>query len=352
MTQSTSKIHVIVVFGGQSDEHDVSLVSATHVIRALDPVKYDVSAFGISREGRWYDATKLLTQPKPSTDGQLGVFKTAELVVDGTPIDALMSFSADSTTPTVVFPVLHGPHGEDGTVQGLLELAGVPYVGSKVLGSALAMDKAMAKQVLAGAGIAQTPFAVIRQHDYSYSRACQIADDLGYPVFVKPSNLGSSIGITKVHERSELEDAIAIAFGHDRKIVLEHGVVAREIEVAVLGNNQPRASIAGEIVPSREFYDYEDKYVVDGAQLLVPAPLTAEQSDRVRSLALSVFETLGLAGMARVDFLYDEAADVFLCNEANTIPGFTPISMYPRLWQQSGLTYGGLLDELIALALE
>jgi D-alanine-D-alanine ligase len=350
---TNQRTHVVVLFGGKSAEHDVSRVSATHVIDALDRDKYDVHAIAISRDGMWFDATKQLQDDGATGDSaEAGVFASAKLVADGVAIDPLSALRPVDGAPTVVFPVLHGPFGEDGTVQGLLEVVGVPYVGSGVLGSSIAMDKSVAKELLGAAGIAQAPFVSFRRHEWTADKAAEVVAQLGLPLFVKPSNLGSSIGISKVKTAADLQAAVEIAFGHDSSIVIEQGVTAREIEVAVLGNDTPRASVPGEIVPSREFYDFEDKYVTDGAQLLAPAKLTDEQSDRVRALALEVFATLRLRGLARIDFLFDEAADVFYCNEANTMPGFTPISMYPRLWRESGLTYSGLLDELIALAQE
>ncbi len=278
-----------------------------------------------------------------------------ELAVEGPPTSAaplLAAAGAGADGPTVVLPLLHGPLGEDGTVQGLLELADAPYVGSGVLGSALAMDKAMAKQVLAQQGIPQARWLAFHETELSPSAPGVVADQLGLPVFVKPSNLGSSVGITKAKTVAEVERAIHVALDYDEWVVIEEAVTGREIEVAVLGNTEPHASVPGEIVPGREFYDYEDKYVEDGARLLVPAPLTDEEAATVRHLALEVFRTLRCEGMARVDFFYEDGGRGFLCNEANTIPGFTPISMYPKLWQASGLPYDELIDELVRLALE
>ena len=253
---------------------------------------------------------------------------------------------------TVVMPLLHGPMGEDGTVQGLLELANVAYVGAGVLGSALGMDKAMAKQVLAANGIAQARHRSFRQHELTSGLPAAIADDLGLPVFVKPANMGSSVGVTKAKTIEALGDAIEVALSYDEWVVVEEAIVGREIEVAVLGNLEPRASVAGEIVPAAEFYDYADKYLDDGSQALVPAPLSADESDTVRALALQVFGVLRCEGLARVDFFFEEGGRGFLCNEVNTMPGFTPISMYPKLWIASGLSYPELIDELVRLAIE
>jgi D-alanine-D-alanine ligase len=254
--------------------------------------------------------------------------------------------------PTVVLPLLHGPLGEDGTVQGMLELADVPYVGSGVLGSALAMDKAMAKQVLAQRGIAQSRWLSFTEHEVGAGTADEVIGALGLPVFVKPANMGSSVGVTKAKSREALTQAIDLALSYDERVVVEEAIVGREIEVAVLGNEHPRASVPGEIVPGHEFYDYDDKYVDDGARLLVPAPLHEGDKATVQALALDVFRALRCDGMARIDFLFEEGGRGFLCNEANTIPGFTPISMYPKLWQASGLSYAGLIDELVRLAVE
>ena len=251
-----------------------------------------------------------------------------------------------------MLPLLHGPLGEDGTVQGLLELAGVPYVGCGVLGSALAMDKALAKQVLEQQGIAQARYRAFRDHERTPGLPNDLVDELGLPCFVKPANMGSSVGVTKARTVEELRDAIDLALTYDEWVVVEEAVTAREIEVGVLGNTEPIASGAGEIVPGADFYDYEDKYVTDGAQLLIPAPLTPEQTAEVRALAVRVFEVLRCDGLARVDFLFEEGGRGFLCNEANTMPGFTPVSMYPKLWQAAGMTYAELIDRLVDLAID
>jgi D-alanine-D-alanine ligase len=342
------RINPIVLFGGRSAEHDVSRVTAAHVLRAADPEKYAITAVGISRDGEWQLSESAMAALAAGPDAVKG-----ELDVDGPPTSAAPVLAAATAHgPTVVLPLLHGPLGEDGTVQGLLELADAPYVGSGVLGSALAMDKAMAKQVLAQHGIAQARWLAFHEDELSASTPSVVADQLGLPAFVKPSNLGSSVGITKAKTVSELERAIRLALDYDEWIVIEEAVNGREIEVAVLGNTHPRASVPGEIVPGREFYDYEDKYVTDGARLLVPAPLPEEAAATVRLLAIDVFRALRCEGMARVDFFYEEGGRGFLCNETNTIPGFTPISMYPKLWEASGLPYSELIDELVRLALE
>jgi len=344
------RINLIVLFGGQSAEHDVSRVTAAHVLRAADPARYAITAVGISRDGQWLLAEGAVAALGA---GDLAAELPSALEVEGPATSAgPILAGAQGAGPTVVLPLLHGPLGEDGTVQGLLELADVPYVGSGVLGSAVAMDKAMAKQILAHHGIDQARWRSFREHEVSSQTAGAIADQLGLPVFVKPSNMGSSVGVSKAKSVPELERAIAVALTYDEWVVVEEAVTGREIEVAVLGNDRPRASVPGEIVPGHEFYDYDDKYLSDGARLLVPAPLGDEAAATVRQLAVEVFEALRCEGMARIDFFYEEGGRGFLCNEANTIPGFTPISMYPKLWQATGLEYGELIDELVRLALE
>jgi D-alanine-D-alanine ligase len=334
---STQRIHVVVLFGGQSAEHDVSCVTAAHVIRALDATKYDITAIGIMREGKWVVA-----------DGTADI-----LVADGTPTSITPIVEhARNDVRTVIFPLLHGPLGEDGTIQGVLELANIAYVGTGVLGSAVAMDKGLAKQVLHANGIPQPNYVSLREAQVNDAALRHASDTLGFPVFVKPANMGSSIGVSKAHSIEELRNAVNHALTYDEWILIEEAVVGREIEVAVLGNISARASVPGEIVPGSEFYDYADKYIGDGAQLIVPANLSAVETEAIQQLALVIFHTLRAEGMARVDFFYEENGRGFLCNEINTIPGFTPISMYPKLWQASGLTYPALLDELISLALE
>jgi D-alanine-D-alanine ligase len=342
----SDRIHLVVLFGGQSAEHDVSCVTAAHVLGAIDPTRYRVTPIGIARDGSWALAEgareALAAGPAalPSRLDPTGAEVSPDVVL------------APTDERTVVLPLLHGPMGEDGTVQGLLELADVAYVGSGVLGSAVAMDKAMAKQVLAANGIAQSRYRAFAEHQLSPGLPNDLVAELGLPCFVKPSNMGSSVGVSKAHTVEELRDAIHHALTYDEWVVVEEAVVGREIEVGVLGGLEPQASGAGEIIPGAEFYDYEDKYVTDGAQLLVPAPLTAEQTAEVRALAVRVFQVLRGDGLARVDFFFEEGGRGFLCNEANTMPGFTPISMYPKLWQAAGVSYPELIDRLVELGLE
>jgi D-alanine-D-alanine ligase len=338
------RIRLVVLFGGQSAEHDVSCTTAAHVLRAADPEKYDIVPVGISRDGSWAiaeGARAALTAGPAELPGRLD--PTGSAIV---PADVITD-----TTDTVVVPLLHGPMGEDGTVQGLLELANVPYVGSGVLGSALAMDKAMAKQVLAANGIPQARYRAFRANEITPGLPAAVVDQLGLPLFVKPANMGSSIGVSKAKTVEAVRDAIDAALTYDEWVVVEEAIAGREIEVAVLGNLEPRASLPGEIVPGAEFYDYADKYLDDGSQALVPAALTPEQTDAVQTMALRVFTALRCEGLARVDFFLDGDRG-FLCNEVNTMPGFTPISMYPKLWIASGLSYSALIDELVRLAIE
>lgn len=353
---SHSRIHVVVIFGGESAEHDVSCVTAAHVLRALDPARYDVTTIAISRAGQWMLADSAMAALARGRDA---LPDRLEATGRASSLGEVIAASSHDADATVVLPLLHGPMGEDGTVQGLLDLAHVAYVGAGVLGSAVSMDKATTKRVLAAEGIAQPQFVALREDDLAdASRVAQAVQQLGLPVFVKPANMGSSVGVAKAKTVDEAIAAARAALAYDEWVLVEEAVTGREIEVAVLGNREPRASVAGEIIPGREFYDYEDKYIGDGAKLLVPAPLSDAESTTVRNMALQVFRAVRAEGMARVDFFYEERRSDgspgrgFLCNEINTIPGFTPISMYPKLWQASGLAYPALIDELIALALE
>ncbi len=345
---SSDRVRLVVLFGGQSAEHEVSCVSAAHVLAASDPARYEVTPVGITREGEWVRADEARAALAAGRDAL-----PDRLAATGAALEPLTTVTpAVDGLPVVVLPLLHGPHGEDGTVQGMLELAGVPYVGSGVLASALAMDKGKAKEVLAAHGLPQVPYLVLRDTEAADARAAVEAAGLGYPVFVKPANLGSSVGVTKVRDAAALDEAVATAADYDEWIVIEQGVDGREIEVAVLGNREPRASVPGEIVSSHEFYDYDDKYVDGTCELLVPAPLDEEATAEVRELARRAFLALRGDGLARVDFFYEEGGRGFLLNEVNTMPGFTPVSMYPRLWEASGLAYPDLIDELVRLAVE
>ena len=341
------RIHVAVLCGGRSAEHDVSLISTRSILNHLDPRRFRVSVMGLDRQGGSYDPQVLRRKLELPPDGpwEFPAGREHWLVV----------LAGLSTPLDVVFPVLHGPFGEDGTVQGALEVLGLPYVGAGVLASSLAMNKVWCKQVLARAGLPVLPFVSTTKAGWEESPGrvvAQIEKELTYPVFVKPANMGSSIGVGKSRSSKELRRHLEEALRFDLLVLAEQGVDAREIEVSVLGNEHPRASIAGEIVPSGEFYDYAAKYLDGISQLLIPAPLSREQMDEARRLALETYLALGVEGMARIDFLLDKESRRLWVNEANTIPGFTQISMYPKLWQASGLSYPDLIEELINLGLE
>jgi D-alanine--D-alanine ligase len=350
---SNDQIHLVVLFGGESPEHDVSCTTAAHVLRTADSERYRITPVGISTDGRWALAEEAVAALRTGPDAVPGRLDPGGSDISLTP---MLAEATARDEVTVVLPLLHGPMGEDGTVQGLLELANVPYVGSGVLGSAVAMDKAMAKQVLTAAGIPQARYRAFPEHEVRPGLPAELVEELGLPVFVKPANMGSSVGVTKAGSVEGLRDAIEHALTYDEMIIVEEAIAGREIEVGVLGNLTPEASLPGEIVPGEEFYSYEDKYVTDGAQLLIPAPLDEQASHEVRRLAIESFKAMRCEGLARVDFFYEMDSDGrgrgWLCNEINTMPGFTPISMYPKLWIESGLTYSALIDRLVDLALE
>ncbi|HLK09995.1 MAG TPA: D-alanine--D-alanine ligase family protein [Candidatus Binatia bacterium] len=352
----TARLRVGVLFGGRSGEHEVSLRSAWRVIRALDPARYEVVPVAIGKDGRWrtgIETLRLLEEAQqalaPMPDHGVEVTAAADPMRH-----ALVPLGGGATVPLdVVFPVLHGTYGEDGTVQGLLELAGIPYVGAGVLASAVGMDKAAMKAIFRDAGIPVCRWLVARPatEDAAGLRA-RIEADLGYPCFVKPANLGSSVGITKVHGPEELGAALAEAAAYDPKVVVEEAVAAREFECGVLGNETPAASVVGELVPSHEFYDYADKYVEAGARIVIPAPLPAETAAAMQQLAVRAFRAIDCAGLARVDFFLEDGTGRVLVNEINTLPGFTPGSMFPKLWEATGMPFAAVVDRLIALALE
>jgi D-alanine-D-alanine ligase len=310
------KLRVAVLYGGRSGEHEVSIRSAESVVAAMDPGRYEVERIFIGQDGRWSPRTLV---PEPGANGGIDV----------------------------VFPVLHGTFGEDGTVQGLLELADLPYVGAGVLASALSMDKEFTKRVCSERGL-----PVVEYRTVARESVANFANPFGYPVFVKPANLGSSVGISKAKDAAELESALRLAAEFDRKILVERMILGREVECSVLGNRAPRASVPCEILPSRDFYDYEDKYLLDKAGTRLPADLPAAVGEEVRRLAVACYQAVGCEGMARVDFLIEDAGGTIYINEINTIPGFTSISMYPKMWEASGLPYAALIDRLVELALE
>lgn len=361
------KTRVALLFGGQSAEHDVSLRSGQTVMRAFDDRRYEVVSIGITRQGHWIsggDPMAALTAASPMFhlgEGEevsalsLDEDETSALVAAAGAETSLAIPSGMTQDVDVVFPALHGPMGEDGTLQGMLELAGVPYVGAGVLGSSVAMDKAMTKTVLAQAGLPQLPWRMVLRKDWERDSAAiteGIGGVIGFPCFIKPANLGSSVGISKVNSPAELPAAMELAGRHDRKIVIEQGVDAREIEMAVLGNDEPVASVAGEIVPRDGFYDYNAKYLDDSAELIVPAKIDPDLLVFLQGLAIDTFRALDLAGMARVDFFVERDTDRVYINEVNTLPGFTSISMYPMLWEASGVPLDELVDRLVQLALE
>lgn len=355
------KLRIGVIFGGRSGEHEVSLRSARSVIAALDPDKYEVVPVGITKEGRWVAASTDALIAGPRSDARSATLlpepgEQALMTVD--PASSSLSVFAELD---VVFPVLHGPYGEDGTIQGLLELAGLPYVGAGVVGSAVGMDKAIFKQVMVACGLPVLPWVLVTRNRWRREPDAVVAaveSALPYPVFTKPVNLGSSVGISKCRDRDELRAGMDEAARFDRRLIVEQGIDrARELEVAVLGNDDPVASIVGEIRPRREFYDYVAKYMAepgseDESELVIPADIAPEMSDTVRDLAVRAYKAIDCAGLGRVDLLLDDHTGQLYLNEINTIPGFTDISMYPKLWEAAGVPYGELLDRLIDLALE
>src|SRR6202521_5163034 len=350
--ENKKRLRVGILFGGRSGEHEVSLASAASVIRGLDPDKYEAVPIGISKEGHWLvgaGAQKML--PEVLKGGQR-VMMTAD------PTDAALvklDGSGSGQRIDVVFPVMHGTFGEDGTIQGLLDLAGLPFVGAGVLGSAIGMDKDVSKRLMQVAKIPVVPWITVQRADWEHNPQeirTAIEKKFRYPVFVKPATLGSSVGMTKVHSRAELAPALNLATEFAMKILVERCVIAREIEVSVLGNHDPKASVPGEIVPHREFYDYAAKYLEEGTQLLIPAKLQPAQLKKIQKYAVDAFRALELSGMARVDFFLEKKGGKIYLNEVNTIPGFTSISMYPKLWEASGIPFRELIDKLIELALE
>jgi D-alanine-D-alanine ligase len=362
------KLRVGVIYGGRSGEHEVSLASAAAVFKNLDPDRYEAVAIRIEKDGRWAlpEAPPTLVSAADvihagAENASLDLTREAHMTaypggdtlmtIDRGRENAVAGLSLD-----VVFPVLHGPYGEDGTVQGLLELANVPYVGAGVLASAVGMDKAVMKLVFAAKGLPICDYEVVMKRDWQRDERGilqRVVNQLGFPVFVKPANLGSSVGISKAKHVAELRTAISLAAQFDRKVVVEAAVPrAREIEVAVLGNDEPEASVPGEIIPSREFYDYEAKYLDGASRDIIPAELAGTLTDEIRTLAIAAFKAVDCAGMARVDFLLDGDSGTLYLNEVNTIPGFTTISMYSKMWAASGLAYPALVDRLITLAIE
>lgn len=366
------KIRVGVIFGGKSSEHEVSLASAASIIASIDKDKYEVVPIGITKAGRWVlgeGAKKLIPQrvieagrpilipPDPEVREILPLPISAEGRGGSTTslTERRSRLPLESNAIDVVFPVLHGRFGEDGTIQGLLELAGIPYVGGGVLASAVGMDKDVMKRLFRDAGLPIPKFLVFRAEDLnSHGSACKrsIATKIRFPCFIKPANSGSSVGIHKAHSVNELDAALTDALRYDEKVLVEEGIVGREIECSVLGNQAPVASVPGEVIPIHEFYDYEAKYIDEGSRLIIPAKLSKTQVKMVRKLAVAAYKAIDCTGMARVDFFVEKPSGKVYVNEINTIPGFTQISMYPKLWEASGISYPELIDRLLQLAME
>ena len=349
-----SKIRVLLLFGGRSAEHEVSVVSARSVYAAIDRERYDVVLAGIDQQGRWYFGGKDGESLSSSTvvpDEQV----PARLSTAGPFLESKDGNGLPGSEFDVVFPLLHGPYGEDGTVQGLLELAGLAYVGAGVAASAVGMDKVLARAIFAASGLPQTQYSVISRSDWRRAQVSvveRLEGEHNYPLFVKPANLGSSVGISKVHDRQGLQAGLELASHYDTKLIVERSVEnARELECAVLGNEYPEASGVGEIIPGAEFYDYTTKYIDDRSELVVPAVLEKSGTESIRELAIRTFKAIDCSGLARVDFFMRSDGSV-LVNEINTMPGFTPISMYPKLWAAAGVAYGDLIDRLIQFGLE
>ncbi|MGE3541911.1 MAG: D-alanine--D-alanine ligase family protein [Candidatus Tectimicrobiota bacterium] len=357
--KTSSKIRLAVLYGGRSGEHDVSIASAASVLQAIDRHRYDVLAVYITSEGRWL----LDVEPAPLLQGLAPPSTAPVAMLSSDPQHQVFltglsphEWSTAGARPVdVVFPLLHGPYGEDGTVQGLIELAGLPYVGSGVLGSAVGMDKGVMKVLLQAAGLPVVPYVVLRRRDWEEQPTAvqtHLLNTLPCPLFVKPANLGSSVGISKVKHPDELAAALELACQFDRRLVVEQGVDCRELECSVLGNDVPEVSVVGEIVPCREFYDYEAKYGAQPSELHIPASLEASLAAQIRHMAGTAFQAVEAAGLARVDFFVERHTGQLYVNEINTLPGFTTVSMYPKLWAASGVSYSQLIDRLVHLAFE
>lgn len=357
----SNKIRVGLIFGGKTGEHEVSLASAQSVLRALDPNKYEAVLIGVTKQGRWLTGGNPLKELVNGTHSPLLKAVNGAHPASGTSTMVARDAAALTTTNAlnesvdVVFPLIHGPNGEDGTIQGLLELADLPYVGANVAASAVGMDKALMKSLFRNAGLPIAEYLVVLRHKWESDPEETIHDIetiIRYPCFVKPANLGSSVGVSKARNWDELTQALTTAALYDRKIIVERSIEGRELECSVLGNNAPLASLPGEVIPNREFYDYEAKYGDESTRLIIPADLTGEQTRTVQELAVRAFQAIDCNGMARVDFFIEKRDGKILVNEINTIPGFTAVSMYPKMWEASGVSYTQLIDRLIQLALE
>lgn len=357
MTSRPNKLRVGVLFGGRSGEHEVSLASAQSIMNAMDKTKYEIVPIGITKSGQWLVGGQVHQQLLAAAAGQ-PVLEAGRPQPSPEPLitENVLALPISPTGPLdVVFPVLHGPLGEDGAIQGFLELVGVPYVGAGVVGSAAGMDKAVCKDIFRAHGLPIVLHRVFLRKEWQSNPAAVITEceaAMPYPMFVKPANLGSSVGVHKAKDRAGLQAGLNDAVRYDRKLIVEQGLEAREIEVSVLGNDEPMASVPGEIIPSREFYSYAAKYIDNSSGLIIPAPLSQEHTELIQQLAIMAFKALDCAGLARCDFLLEKATGEVFINELNTMPGFTSISMYPKLWEASGLSYRQLIDRLIDLALE
>jgi len=356
MASTDRKLKIAVLFGGRSGEHEVSLMSARSVLSVLDPERYEVTQVGITRDGRWFTGSDAIDAlEKGETDGLEHVVLSPDPSEQGLYVVQESQYTK-LTDVDVFFPVMHGTYSEDGTMQGLLEMADVAYVGAGVVGASVGMDKGIFKDVMIANDIpvVDTLIVLRREIEENMEAVIQRAEDMSdYPLFTKPANLGSSVGVTKCNNRSDLQEGLIEAAAYDRRVLIQHGIKnVREIEVSVLGNDNPQVSVPGEVEPSREFYSYESKYVDGTSGLLIPAPLPTETAEIIRQYAVRAYKAIDCAGMARVDFMIDKDTNAIYLNEVNTIPGFTKISMYPKLWEATELPYAKLVDRLIELALE
>jgi D-alanine-D-alanine ligase len=356
--QKAKKIRLGIIFGGKSGEHEVSLTSAASVIRALNPQEFEVTVIGITKIGKLASASEMREMLPPELMSRIHLSPAIE-AQGSTRIRIASSAARDSDnlceTPQIIFPLLHGPYGEDGTIQGLLEIAGIPYIGSGVLASSVGMDKDVMKRLFTQAGIPTTPFWTVYTRDLEKdmeSLKAGVSREFGYPMFSKPANLGSSVGICKIHSEKEFEKALRYSAQFDRKILIEKGIDGRELECAILGNDDPQASVVGEVISAHEFYDYDAKYVNLDSRIEIPASIDDKKSEEIRDLALRSFKTIDGSGLARVDFFLDRRTGKVLVNEINTMPGFTPISMYAKLWAACGISFEELIRRLVFLGEE
>jgi D-alanine-D-alanine ligase len=353
--EKAQKIRLGIIFGGKSGEHEVSLTSAASVIRALNPLEFEITAIGITKAGKLADTSELGAMLPPELMSR--IYLSAAIEANGsTKLRITSNDSKDGrhlqSAPEIIFPLLHGPYGEDGTIQGLLEIAGIPYIGCGVLASSVGMDKDVMKRLFMQAGIPTTPFRAVFTRDLDKdieSLKASVAREFGYPMFSKPANLGSSVGIRKIHDEKEFEEAVSYSSQFDRKILIEKGIDGRELECAILGNDDPLVSVVGEVMSAHEFYDYDAKYVNPESKLEIPAHVDDKKSEEIRNLALRSFKAIDGSGLARVDFFLERNTGRVLVNEINTMPGFTPISMYAKLWSACGISFEELIRRLVRL---